>query len=74
MGEAEKTRVGVRDLRGHLDFYLNQARQGTSFLVMSHGEVVAELRPPEPAEQPHEQTQWRRRQSRSEADLDAPPT
>ncbi len=73
MGEAEKTRVGVRDLRGHLDFYLNQARQGTSFLVMAHGEAVAELRPPQPAGHPHEQPRRRRGQTRVDTTLDTPP-
>ena len=62
MDEAGKTRVGVRDLRGNLSFYLHQARQGMSFLVMSHGEAVAELRPPEPAERPR---RHRRRRARA---------
>lgn len=60
MDEAGKTRVGVRDLRGNLSFYLHQAQQGASFLVMSHGEAVAELRPPEPVERPHRQPARRR--------------
>lgn len=45
MDEPTITRVGVRELRGKLSGYLRQARQGASFLVVSHGEVVAELRP-----------------------------
>ncbi len=65
MDEAGKTRVGVRDLRGNLSFYLHQARQGMSFLVMSHGEAVAELRPPEPVERPRR----RRGPSRMDADF-----
>ena len=39
-------KVGVRELRGNLSGFLRQARQGASFLVMSHDEVVAEVRPP----------------------------
>ncbi len=69
MDEAGKTRVGVRDLRGNLSFYLHQARQGMSFLVMSHGEAVAELRPPEPTERPRRQPVRRRAPNRLDADF-----
>jgi antitoxin (DNA-binding transcriptional repressor) of toxin-antitoxin stability system len=44
--EEAPVRVGVRELRGNLSGFLRQARQGASFLVMSHDEVVAEVRPP----------------------------
>lgn len=43
---ADYVRVGVRELRANLSSLLRQARHGTSFLVMSHDEVVAEIRPP----------------------------
>ncbi|HVH88062.1 MAG TPA: hypothetical protein VM912_15150 [Terriglobales bacterium] len=43
---ADHVRVGVRELRSNLSSFLRQARHGTSFLVMSHNEVVAEIRPP----------------------------
>ena len=43
---ADHVRVGVRELRANLSSLLRQARHGTSFLVMSHNEVVAEIRPP----------------------------
>jgi antitoxin (DNA-binding transcriptional repressor) of toxin-antitoxin stability system len=43
-------RVGVRAFRGNLSEFLRQARQGSSFLIMSHDQVLAELRPPPPAE------------------------
>lgn len=36
--------VGVRELRGNLSGYLRQARQGRTFVVMSRGKPVAELR------------------------------
>jgi antitoxin (DNA-binding transcriptional repressor) of toxin-antitoxin stability system len=38
--------VGVRALRENLSDYLRRAREGASFVVMSRGEVVAELRAP----------------------------
>lgn len=43
---ADHVRVGVRELRSNLSSLLRRARHGTSFLVMSHNEVVAEIRPP----------------------------
>lgn len=39
-------RVGMREFRGNLTSFLRQARQGRSFLVMSHDQVLAEVRPP----------------------------
>ena len=42
----DPVRVGVRELRANLSSLLRQARHGTSFLVLSHNEVVAEIRPP----------------------------
>ena len=39
-------RVGVREFRGNLSGFLRQARQGSTFLVMSHDQVLAEVRPP----------------------------
>nr|WP_295109142.1 hypothetical protein [uncultured Caulobacter sp.] len=38
--------VGVRALRENLSDYLRRAQQGASFMVMSRGEIVAELRAP----------------------------
>ncbi len=43
-------RIGVREFRGNLSGFLRQARQGGSFLIMSHDQVLAEVRPPPPAE------------------------
>ena len=45
-------RVGVREFRGNLTLYLRQARQGRSFLVMSHDQVLAEVGPPRQVERP----------------------
>lgn len=55
---AERTpprRVGVRELRGNLTAYLRLVGQGTRFLVTSHDQVLAELRPPPPAERSRRQ-------------------
>jgi antitoxin (DNA-binding transcriptional repressor) of toxin-antitoxin stability system len=38
--------VGVRALRENLSDYLRRAQQGASFVVMSRGVVLAELRAP----------------------------
>ncbi|PVE20380.1 prevent-host-death protein [Microvirga sp. KLBC 81] len=51
--EKEKqVRVGVRELRANLSGLLRQARHGTSFLVMSRNEVIAEIKPPSNPERP----------------------
>ncbi len=50
-GEVQR-RVGVREFRGDLTGFLRLARQGQSFLITSHDEVVAELRPPAVTERP----------------------
>ncbi|KON62654.1 hypothetical protein KOEU_33040 [Komagataeibacter europaeus] len=39
-------KIGVREFRGNLTAYLRQVRQGSTILVTSHDQVVAELRPP----------------------------
>ncbi len=39
-------RVGVREFRGNLTGFLRQARLGTTFLITSHDQVLAEIRPP----------------------------
>ena len=54
LGQDEKTqepqRVGMREFRGNLAGFLRQVRQGASFLVMSHDQVLAEIRPPSSVE------------------------
>jgi antitoxin (DNA-binding transcriptional repressor) of toxin-antitoxin stability system len=42
----DATPVGVRALRENLSDYLRRAQQGASFVVMSRGQAVAELRSP----------------------------
>jgi antitoxin (DNA-binding transcriptional repressor) of toxin-antitoxin stability system len=46
--KAAHIRVGVPELRGKLTQYLREASQGTSFLVTSHDDVIAEIHPPSP--------------------------
>jgi len=48
-------RMGVREFRANLPSVLRQARAGTSFLITSHDEVVAEIHPPSVQERPRRQ-------------------
>lgn len=66
-------KVGVRELRGNLAGFLRQARQGTSFLVMSHDEVVAEVRPPSELARPRRQPGALRGKVRIAPDFDQTP-
>ena len=43
---ASPRRIGVREFRGNLAAILRQVRQGTSFIVTSRNEVLAEINPP----------------------------
>lgn len=55
MGHSKKekqVRVGVRELRANLNGLLRQACHGTSFLVLSRNEVIAEIGPPTNQERP----------------------
>lgn len=45
-------RVGVREFRANLPHLLRQARDGATFLITSHNEVIAEIRPPSVADHP----------------------
>jgi antitoxin (DNA-binding transcriptional repressor) of toxin-antitoxin stability system len=38
--------LGVREFRGNMTEILRQARDGASFLVMSHDQKLAEIHPP----------------------------
>ena len=50
---ASKQRVGIREFRGNLTGFLQQVGEGASFLITSHGRVLAEVRPaPEPVADP----------------------
>ena len=65
--------VGVRELRANLSGLLRQARQGTSFLVMSRGAVVAEINPPPAAERPRRKAGALKGRIRMAEDFDALP-
>jgi prevent-host-death family protein len=43
---AEPIRIGVRELRGKLAYYLREAKKGQRFLIVSRGGPMAELGPP----------------------------
>ena len=66
-------RVGVRELRGNLTGFLRQARQGASFLVTSHDQVLAEIRPPSQAERPRRRPGALRGRIRMAPDFDTLP-
>lgn len=40
--------VAIRELKNHLSEYVRLVRAGERLLITSHGEVVAEMRSPEP--------------------------
>ena len=66
-------RVGVRDFRTNLTGFLRQVRHGASFLVMSHGEVLAEVRPPPESARPSRQPGALRGRIRMAPDFDTLP-
>lgn len=66
-------RVGVREFRRNLTGFLRQARQGASFLVMSHDRVLAEIRPPSGAEGPRRRPGVLRGEIRMAPDFDTLP-
>jgi len=66
-------RIGVREFRGNLSGFLRQARQGGSFLIMSHDQVLAEVRPPPPAERARRRPGALRGRIRMAPDFDALP-
>ncbi|MDB5403363.1 MAG: hypothetical protein JWQ55_5381 [Rhodopila sp.] len=66
-------RIGVREFRANMTGYLRQARQGTAFLITSHDEVVAEIRPPSVASRPRRQPGALRGKIRMASDFDSLP-
>lgn len=46
--------LGVRELRGHLAAVLREVQAGAVVRITSHGEVIAELRPPAQAARPRQ--------------------
>jgi antitoxin (DNA-binding transcriptional repressor) of toxin-antitoxin stability system len=66
-------RIGVREFRANMTGFLRQARQGTAFLITSHDEVVAEIRPPSVASRPRRQPGALRGKIRMASDFDSLP-
>lgn len=66
-------RLGVREFRGNLTGFLRQARHGSSFLVTSRGEVLAEIRPPSTSASARRQPGALRGKIRRAGDFDALP-
>jgi antitoxin (DNA-binding transcriptional repressor) of toxin-antitoxin stability system len=66
-------RVGVREFRGNLTGYLRRVRLGGSFLITSHDQVLAELRPPPAAERPRRRPGALRGRIRMASDFDTLP-
>ena len=66
-------RVGVREFRSDLAGFLRQARHGTSFLITSRDQVLAELRPPPGAERPRRRPGALRGKIRIAPDFDVLP-
>lgn len=71
--KAPPRRLGVREFRANMTGYLRQARQGSSFLVMSHDEVLAEIHPPSASLRPYRQPGALRGKIRMAADFDTLP-
>jgi antitoxin (DNA-binding transcriptional repressor) of toxin-antitoxin stability system len=66
-------KVGVREFRENMTGFLRQARQGASFLITSHDEVVAEIRPPSQAQRSPRRPGALRGKIRMAADFDTLP-
>lgn len=66
-------RVGVREFRGNLTGYLRRVRLGGSFLITSHDQVIAEIRPPPAAERQRRQPGALRGKIRMAPDFDTLP-
>jgi antitoxin (DNA-binding transcriptional repressor) of toxin-antitoxin stability system len=66
-------KIGVREFRGNLTGFLRLVRQGASFLITSHDEVVAEIRPPLVNTRPRRQPGALRGKIHMTADFDTLP-
>jgi antitoxin (DNA-binding transcriptional repressor) of toxin-antitoxin stability system len=70
---APPRRVGVREFRTNMTGFLRQARHGSSFLITSHDEVLAEIHPPSKAVRPRRQPGALRGRIRMSPDFDTLP-
>lgn len=66
-------RVGVREFRENLTGLLRQARHGSSFLITSRDDVVAELHPPSASARSHRRPGALRGKIRMAPDFDTLP-
>jgi antitoxin (DNA-binding transcriptional repressor) of toxin-antitoxin stability system len=66
-------RLGVREFRGNMAGFLRQARQGSSFIITSHDEVLAEIHPPSALARPPRQPGALRGKIRMAPDFDRLP-
>jgi antitoxin (DNA-binding transcriptional repressor) of toxin-antitoxin stability system len=66
-------RVGVREFRADLTGFLRQVRAGNAFLITSHDQVLAELRPPPATQQPKRRPGALRGKIHMEPDFDSLP-
>ncbi len=66
-------RIGVREFRGDLTGFLRQVSHGTSFLITSRDQVVAELRPPPVTQRPRRRPGGLRGKIRMAPDFDMLP-
>ena len=63
----------MREFRGNLTGYLRRVRLGGSFLITSRDQVLAEIRPPPPAQRPSRRPGALRGRIRMAADFDTLP-
>src|SRR3546814_855511 len=66
-------RLGVREFRGNMTGFLRRARRGSSFLITSHGEVLAEIHPPSKSVRPRRRPGALRGRIRMAPDFDTLP-
>lgn len=66
-------RLGVREFRANMATVLRQARHGSSFLVTSRDEVLAEIHPPSKADRPRRRPGALRGKIRMASDFDTLP-
>lgn len=69
----ESVRVGVRELRANLSALLRRARLGTTVIVMSRDEAVAEIHPPAGKARPQRRLGTLKGRIRMAPDFDALP-
>lgn len=72
--QPQPQRLGVREFRANLPAFLRQARLGASFLITSHGQILAEIRPPSLTERPRRQAGTLRGKIQMANDFDTLPS